>query len=180
MEPVFNPESASIVAALGNPESEYAGTYHNVAREAFDAWGISGFKTPKGKHFSYAPWGMHTAIRPETYMNESGRAIAEALSYFKQSPRALVVIHDDADLEPGTWKFEFGRGDAGHNGVKSIIAALGTKDFWRVRIGTGQTRPGGIRKSAGDFALAPVSRGDAEKFKAVFAEIETALTATAA
>jgi len=180
MEPVFNPESASIIAALGNPESEYAGTYHNVAREAFEAWGIGGFKTPKGKRFSYAPWGVHTAIRPETYMNESGGAVAQALGYFKQSPAALVVLHDDADLEPGAWKFEFGRGDAGHNGVKSIIAALGTKDFWRVRIGTSQTRPGGIRKSAGDFALAPIRREDAEKFKTAFAEIAEALKSTAA
>src|SRR5690349_886034 len=74
-------------------------------------------------------------VKPETYMNESGRSIAAAARFFKVEPGALAVVHDDVDLEPGRLQLRLGGGLAGHNGLRSIASSLGTQDFLRVRIG---------------------------------------------
>jgi PTH1 family peptidyl-tRNA hydrolase len=91
-------------------------------------------------------------LKPETYMNESGRSIAAATRFFKVEPDALLVVHDDVDLEPGRLQARSGGGLAGHNGLRSIASALGTNDFLRLRIGVG--RPGrGDRRSVSDYVL---------------------------
>jgi peptidyl-tRNA hydrolase, PTH1 family len=85
-------------------------------------------------------------------MNESGRSISAAARFFKVEPDALLVVHDDVDLEPGRLQARRGGGLAGHNGLRSIAAALGTNDFLRLRIGVG--RPGrGDRRSVSDYVL---------------------------
>jgi PTH1 family peptidyl-tRNA hydrolase len=93
-------------------------------------------------------------LKPETYMNESGRSIAAALRFFKVSPDALLVVHDDVDLEPGRLQARLGGGLAGHNGLRSIVQSLGTQDFLRLRIGVG--RPArGDRRPVADYVLSP-------------------------
>src|SRR5215210_434466 len=91
-------------------------------------------------------------LKPETYMNVSGKSVAAARKFFKVDPADLLVVHDDVDLEPGRLRARFGGGLAGHNGLRSIAQAIGTNDFLRLRIGVG--RPGrGDRRSVADYVL---------------------------
>ena len=98
-------------------------------------------------------------LKPETYMNESGRSIVAAARYFKVDPDALLVVHDDVDLEVGRLQARLGGGLAGHNGLRSISRELGTQDFLRLRIGVG--RPGrGDPRDVADYVLAPFEADD--------------------
>jgi PTH1 family peptidyl-tRNA hydrolase len=93
-------------------------------------------------------------LKPETYMNVSGRSVGAATRFFKVDPGALLVVHDDVDLEPGRLQARMGGGLAGHNGLRSIADALGTHDFLRLRIGVG--RPArGDRRPVADYVLSP-------------------------
>lgn len=96
-------------------------------------------------------WGCEALlVLPQTYMNLSGQAVREALDYYKLTPEGLVVVHDDLDLEMGRVKWDFKAGAAGHQGVSSIIDHLGTKEFYRVRMGIG--RPN-VKQEVKDFVL---------------------------
>jgi len=91
-------------------------------------------------------------LKPETYMNESGRSVAAAMRFFKSPVESLVVVHDDVDLEEGRLQVRDGGGLAGHNGLRSLADALGSRDFLRVRIGVG--RPGrGDPRPVSDYVL---------------------------
>jgi PTH1 family peptidyl-tRNA hydrolase len=93
-------------------------------------------------------------LKPETYMNESGRSIRTAARFFKTPVAGVLVVHDDVDLEEGRLQARLGGGLAGHNGLRSIAHELGSQDFPRLRIGVG--RPGrGDRRSVADFVLSP-------------------------
>jgi PTH1 family peptidyl-tRNA hydrolase len=93
-------------------------------------------------------------LKPETYMNVSGRSVGQAIRFFKVDPGALLVVHDDVDLEPGRLQAKLGGGLAGHNGLRSIAEVLGTQDFLRLRIGVG--RPArGDRRPVADYVLSP-------------------------
>src|SRR6478609_9313298 len=92
-------------------------------------------------------------LKPETYMNESGRSVAAAAAFFKVPPDAVLVVHDESDLELGRLQARLGGGLAGHNGLRSVSRHLGTSDFLRLRVGVG--RPGrGDRRSLADYVLA--------------------------
>jgi PTH1 family peptidyl-tRNA hydrolase len=92
-------------------------------------------------------------VKPETYMNESGRSIAAAARFFKTAADSVLVVHDDVDLEEGRLQARLGGGLGGHNGLRSIAQALGTQEFLRLRVGVG--RPGrGDRRSVADYVLA--------------------------
>src|SRR4051794_23950987 len=97
--------------------------------------------------------GLRLALlKPETYMNDSGRSVAAAARFFKVEPGSLLVVHDDVDLEPGRLQARAGGGLAGHNGLRSLAQALGTQDFLRLRVGVG--RPGrGDPRSVADYVL---------------------------
>ncbi len=107
-------------------------------------------------------------------MNESGKAVKEAMKYFKIKPEEILIVHDDSDIELGKYKISFGRGSAGHNGVQSIINNLKTKNFWRLRIGvrptTNNRRPT-TQIKAGDFVLKKISKKNLEIFEKFFYEI---------
>jgi peptidyl-tRNA hydrolase, PTH1 family len=92
-------------------------------------------------------------LKPETYMNDSGRSVKAAVQFFKLEPGAILVVHDDSDLEPGRLQARLGGGLAGHNGLRSIAQHLGTPEFMRLRVGVG--RPGrGDRRDLADYVLA--------------------------
>ena len=156
-------ESAStldlLVAGLGNPGREYERTRHNVgwlvADELAGRHGGSFRSKFSGQLAETRLDDLRLALlKPETYMNESGRSLSAAARFFKVDPGALLVVHDDVDLEPGRLQARLGGGLAGHNGLRSIAQALGSKDFLRLRIGVG--RPGrGDRRSVSDYVLAP-------------------------
>src|SRR3954447_18317969 len=92
-------------------------------------------------------------LKPETYMNESGRSVQAALSFFKLEPDAVLVVHDESDLELGRLQARLGGGLAGHNGLRSVANALGTPEFLRLRVGVGRPERGDRRPLA-DWVLA--------------------------
>jgi PTH1 family peptidyl-tRNA hydrolase len=153
-----------LVVGLGNPGREYERTRHNVgwlvadelARRLDGSW-RSKFS---GKLAEVRLDGAKLALlKPETFMNDSGRSVAAAARFFKVEPDAVLVVHDDVDLEPGRLQARAGGGLAGHNGLRSLAQALGSQDFLRLRIGVG--RPGrGDRRSVADYVLAPFDEED--------------------
>jgi peptidyl-tRNA hydrolase, PTH1 family len=146
-----------LVAGLGNPGREYAQTRHNAGWMVVDELARrrdGAFRSKfDGQLSEIRLDGLRLALlKPETYMNVSGKSIAAARRFFKVEPDALLVVHDDVDLEPGRLQARSGGGLAGHNGLRSISGALGTQDFLRLRIGVG--RPGrGDRQPIADYVL---------------------------
>lgn len=140
--PVFATGEVILIAGLGNPGRAYAGNRHNVGFMALDriasAEGFAGWRSKFQGETTDGRIGARRVIllKPQTYMNESGRSVAEAARFLKVQPADLVVIHDELDLAPGRCKVKVGGGHAGHNGLRSIAAHLGP-DFARVRIGIG-------------------------------------------
>jgi len=146
-----------LVAGLGNPGREYARTRHNVgwmvvdelARRHGGAWR----RKFNGQLAEIRVDGHKVALlKPETYMNESGRSINAAASFFKLEPDAVLVVHDEGDLDLGRLQARRGGGLAGHNGLRSIAQHLGTPDFLRLRVGVGRPERGDPRPLA-DYVL---------------------------
>lgn len=135
-----------IIAGLGNPGAKYAGNRHNIGFMAADA--IAGrwrFGPERAKFQSVIREGeVETAngpvkvllMKPQTFMNESGRAVGEAARFYKVAPAGIIVFHDEIDLAPGRFRMKTGGGAAGQNGVRSLISQLGP-DFRRARMGVG-------------------------------------------
>ena len=146
------------VVGLGNPGAEYAGTRHNVGFAALELLaGRHRIELGRTRHRARFGTGRIAGqsvllAEPLTFMNLSGEAVRPLLSYHGIDPaEGLVVIHDEADLEPGTVRIKQGGGIAGHNGLESLLAHLGSNDFLRVRIGIG--RPAGRPEKMADWVL---------------------------
>jgi peptidyl-tRNA hydrolase, PTH1 family len=146
-----------LVAGLGNPGREYERTRHNagwlvldeLARRHGGSWRSKFSGSLAEVRLGDARLAL---LKPETYMNESGRSVAAAARFFKVEPEALLVVHDDVDLEPGRLQARAGGGLAGHNGLRSLAQLLGSQDFLRLRIGVG--RPGrGDPRPVSDWVL---------------------------
>src|SRR6266496_5386801 len=148
-----------LVVGLGNPGREYARHRHNVGwmivEELARRHGASWRSKFNGQLAELRLDGHKVALlKPETFMNDSGRSVAAAARFFKVEPVSLLVLHDDVDLEPGRLQARAGGGLAGHNGLRSLAQALGTQEFLRLRIGVG--RPGrGDPRSVADYVLSP-------------------------
>lgn len=131
-----------LFVGLGNPGSRYAHNRHNVGFMAVDAMARAHGAAPWRQRFqgstAEAVMGGERVLllKPATYMNESGRAVAEALRFFKIALNDVVVFHDELDLPPGKLRVKVGGGNAGHNGLRSITAQCGN-DYRRVRLGIG-------------------------------------------
>ena len=146
-----------LVVGLGNPGREYARHRHNVGRMVVDELARRHGASWKGKFSGQIAElrldGHRVALlKPETYMNESGRSVNEAARFYKLEPDAILVVHDEIDLEHGRLQARQGGGFAGHNGLRSIAAGLKTPDFLRLRIGVGRPGRGDPRKPA-DYVL---------------------------
>jgi len=153
-----------LVVGLGNPGREHAHDRHNVGWMVVDE-----LVSRHGGSFRSKFSGRLAEVRvgeariallePETYMNDSGRSLAAASRFFKVPVEQVVVVHDDVDLDVGRLQARAGGGLAGHNGLRSIAQALGSKDFQRLRIGVG--RPGrGDRRPVADYVLSPFAPED--------------------
>ncbi|OIP98311.1 aminoacyl-tRNA hydrolase [candidate division WWE3 bacterium CG09_land_8_20_14_0_10_39_24] len=156
-----------LIVGLGNPGKEYENTRHNT--------GFIVLENFRKKHFPAEEWRFEKKfnaeiifikdcfkgtplkkahplflllMRPLTFMNNSGEAVVKASTYYKIAPKDIVVIHDDLDIPLGEFRLQKGRGAAGHHGVESVIKALGTKDFWRLRVGIN----GPLRRECNDDA----------------------------
>jgi PTH1 family peptidyl-tRNA hydrolase len=148
-----------LVVGLGNPGREHERDRHNVGWMVADelARRMDGRWRAKfsGQLAEVRLDALRLALlKPETFMNDSGRSVAAATRFFKVGPESLLVVHDDVDLEPGRLQARAGGGLAGHNGLRSLAQALGTQEFLRLRIGVG--RPGrGDPRSVADYVLSP-------------------------
>lgn len=137
--------SIRLIVGLGNPGREYQATRHNVGFWWVDELARNAefsFKN-EAKFHGLAARGHFDNIelallKPQTFMNLSGRAVAAIAQFYKILPSEILVVHDELDLPPGIARLKMGGGHGGHNGLKDIIAQLGTKDFWRLRLGIGR------------------------------------------
>ncbi len=152
-----------LVVGLGNPGPDYARTRHNVGFLVADALARS-----LGAEFTGRKFGAELAearvgqervvvVKPQTYMNHSGEAVGAALRFWKLGLEDLLVVHDDLELEPFRIQLKVGGGDGGNNGVKSVNAHVGGRDYARVRVGVGRPPP---RVDPADYVLGRFARAD--------------------
>ncbi len=153
-----------LVVGLGNPGREYARHRHNVGWMVADELARRHSAGWRGKFSGQLADarldGRRLALlKPETYMNESGRSVAAAARFFKLEPDRILVVHDEGDFDVGRLQIRLGGGLAGHNGLRSIAAHLKTQDFLRLRVGVGRPERGDPRPLA-DFVLSPFDPHD--------------------
>ena len=135
-------DALTLLVGLGNPGAEYAGNRHNVGFMALEAIAKrNGFGSPRRRFQGITAEGRIAGrkvlgLKPLTYMNLSGDAVAAAAQFYKIAPADVIVLYDEIDLAPRKIRVKLGGGAAGHNGIRSIDRAIGP-DFWRVRIGVG-------------------------------------------
>jgi len=155
-----------ILAGFGNPEPKYAKNRHNIGFAAMQVIGQRwGFAPERAKFSGLAAEGQIATpagpvkaltLRPQTYYNESGRAVAEAMRFYKAAPADVVVFYDEIDLAPGRFRMKTGGGAAGNNGVRSVTAHIGA-DFRRARLGTGHP---GHKDLVMDHVLSDFAKAD--------------------
>lgn len=163
-----------IIVGLGNPLKKYQSTPHNLGFFVLENY---------QKKANFSPWEKKEKLlgelsfkeevilfKPLTFMNQSGKAVKKILKFFKVPSQNLLIIHDDADLALSCYKLQFGRGSAGHLGVASIIKALKTKNFWRLRIGIRPAKEE-KRKKAGELVLKKFSPEELEIIKKILPQI---------
>ncbi|MBE6644302.1 MAG: aminoacyl-tRNA hydrolase [Ruminococcaceae bacterium] len=168
-----------IVVGLGNPGAEYAVTRHNAGFLAIDSIAQSaGVKIDKAKFKALVTEATIGGVRvllmkPQTYMNSSGEAIGEAVSFYKIPPERVIVLHDEISFDPGLMRIRRKGSAGGHNGLKSIIAHLSSDAFPRIKIGVGQ-------KPSPDYdlinwVLGRFSADDVSKLEGLFKNIEASV-----
>ena len=147
-----------LIIGLGNPDPEYALTYHNVGHLFVEAL------------IAAHPKSDLKMLTTDAYMNESGACVMQALKKYKLKPAELLVAQDDSDISIGSYKLSFARNAGGHRGVQNVIDHLRTNEFWRLRVGI---RPVTERKrqKAEDLVLKKISAADRKKIDAVFKEV---------
>ncbi len=156
-----------LIVGLGNPGEEYAHTRHNAGFDTVDA-----IAEEAGARYWKTECGALTAkcayrdtdlvlVKPQSYMNTSGGPVKQLMNAYGVQPDQLIVVHDELDIDAGTVRVKFGGGHAGHNGLRSICDKLGTRDWYRVRIGIG--RPPG-RMPVVDWVLSLPKKDAADDF----------------
>lgn len=165
-----------LIAGLGNPGSRYERTRHNAG-----FWFLERLAErnrlvlrPEKKLHGRAVRGSvgideAVLLAPETFMNDSGRALRAAADFYRIGPERVLVVYDELDLPPGTARFKRGGGHGGHNGLRSIFSHLGTPDFWRLRLGIGHP---GIAAMVTPWVL---GRASAEDESAIIDSIDRSL-----
>jgi peptidyl-tRNA hydrolase, PTH1 family len=155
-----------LIVGLGNPGREYESTRHNVGFQWVDELARIqklSFKSEAKFHGVTARGQLQgheiLLLKPQTFMNVSGRSVVALVQFYKIAPAEMLVVHDDLDLPPGVARLKMGGGHGGHNGLKDIIAHLASKDFWRLRIGIGHP---GDRAEVSDYVLNDPRREERE------------------
>lgn len=150
-----------LIVGLGNPGDKYKGNRHNAGFMAVDQIALNNmfpnFKSKfQGEISEGRIAGQRVALlKPQTYMNDSGQSVRKAADFYKIPPEKIIVFYDELDLAPGKIKIKQGGGSGGHNGIKSMDAHLGDKDYWRVRLGIGH--PGDKSRVSG-YVLSDFSK----------------------
>jgi PTH1 family peptidyl-tRNA hydrolase len=172
-----------LVVGLGNPGPRYETTRHNVGWLALDRlidrWGAA----PAGRKFESELWSTNVRgekallVKPQTFMNLSGKAVGPLFGFQKCRPTDVVVLHDELDLPPLAFRLKTGGGTGGHNGLKSLDQHLGSanKGYHRVRIGVGHPRALGLPLDPADYVLQPFSDSELQKLDPLLDEIAEAV-----
>jgi PTH1 family peptidyl-tRNA hydrolase len=177
-------EPIRLIVGLGNPGPEYETTRHNAGfwladhfaddlHAAFEIEKKFFGAVAKARHRNQIVW----LLKPITYMNRSGQAVGALARFNKLAPEQVLVLHDELDLMPGQVKIKQGGGHAGHNGLKDIQAALGSPNFWRIRIGIGHPRTLGLAQQVADFVLHSPRREEQKEIDAVIDRCRAVLPA---
>lgn len=159
-----------LIVGLGNPGGEYKNTRHNVGFMAVDylAGNDANWKNEKNALVFRTDINGHKVIfvKPQTYMNNSGVAVGALMTFYKVPLENIIVIHDDMDIDVGTFREKIGGGSAGHNGIKSIDAHIG-RDYRRIRIGVGHPRDFGLPIEPADWVLGKFTDAQLNKINSV-------------
>jgi PTH1 family peptidyl-tRNA hydrolase len=150
-----------LIVGLGNPGQEYEQTRHNAGFWLVDQLARNTPRCNLSRESKYNALAAKTVIagqevwllEPQTFMNRSGQSVGALARFYKIQPDEVLVAHDELDLPPGVAKLKKGGSSGGHNGLKDITAALGTQDYWRLRIGIGHPRTLNLQQAVVDFVL---------------------------
>jgi PTH1 family peptidyl-tRNA hydrolase len=170
-----------LVVGLGNPGERYCGTPHNVGFRVLDAFaeqrGQVGWSQRFEARVAVTQIDREELIllEPLTFMNRSGQSVKKALSFFNIAEDSTLVVHDELDLPFGNVKLKRGGGEAGHNGLKSVSAELGTREYCRLRVGVGRPATGDVA----EFLLMPFSPEDGERLGPSIAAASDAISLVA-
>lgn len=151
-----------LLVGLGNPGAQYSLNRHNVGFMVIDviadAHGFPSFKSKFSAHVSEGRFSKDKIVllKPQTYMNLSGRSVAEAIKFYKIPVENIYVFHDDLNLQPGRLKLKQGGGSGGHNGLKSLDQYIG-QNYWRIRIGIGHP---GFKDAVSSYVLSNFHKDD--------------------
>ncbi len=157
-----NPYKIKLIIGLGNPGKKYEKTYHNIGVLFIEYLAENGHADAE-------------LVKPNVFMNQSGPMVAKLLKKSGAKPEEILIVHDDSDIELGKYKLSFGRSSAGHKGVESVIQSLGTKNFWRLRIGirkVSNVRHQVLRKKAEKIVLKKINKEDWRVLEKVFQTIK--------
>lgn len=161
-----------LIVGLGNPGRDYERTRHNAGY-----WWVDAIAERKRaawrREAKFAGWvtrieeggGDFWLLKPATYMNESGRSVSAFMRFYRIDPTAMLVVHDELDLPPGTVKLKKGGGTGGHNGLTDIVEAIDSKDFWRLRIGIGHP---GHKDLVADYVLDKARKAEQQAIDPAF------------
>lgn len=162
-----------LIFGLGNPEPEYTNTRHNIGKDILNYYVNKKYSEPKWKNKT--DWNSDIieigdeslAIKPTTYMNDSGHAISKVSNYYKVDPLDILVIYDELDLVVGEYKLGHGKGSRIHNGIVSIKQNLNSENFWHLRVGVRDEKiEGSVQKTGRDpskYVLSQFSISDKKK-----------------
>jgi len=173
-----------LIVGLGNPGPEYETTRHNAGFWLADHL-ADDLRASFTLEKAFAGWVAKARVdgenvvllKPNTYMNRSGQAVGAVARFFKFLPEQVLVLHDELDLLPGQVKLKQGGGNAGHNGLKDINAALGSPDFWRLRVGIGHPRSLNLAQPVADFVLHAPRRDEQDGIDRVITRSRVAVPA---
>jgi PTH1 family peptidyl-tRNA hydrolase len=169
-----------LIVGLGNPGARYENTRHNVGFMVLDRWLAAHPTLQWREQFGgltadlSLPAGRVLLLKPLTFMNRSGQSVRKAAQFFKIPPGEVLIVHDEVDLALGEVRLKLGGGEAGHNGLKSVTADLGTQDYVRLRCGVGRPPPD-FRGDTADFVLQAPSPADQPHLEALISKAVEAL-----
>jgi peptidyl-tRNA hydrolase, PTH1 family len=168
-----------LIVGLGNPGEEYSKTRHNAGFLFVDRLaGEESFSLDKKQEAEVLNKKNLVLVKPQTFMNDSGRAVRKVMDFYKLGIEKMVVVHDDLDIAFGEYKIQKDKGPKVHNGVHSVEQNLGRTDFWRVRIGIDNRQPGVNYGTGADYVLSSLSKQEVKELAALFEEITKELTET--
>jgi PTH1 family peptidyl-tRNA hydrolase len=172
--------SIKLIVGLGNPGKEYAETRHNSGFWFVDLLARrhnTSFKSESRHHGQVCRFNLQgqecRLLKPATYMNRSGQAVSSLANYFKIAPEEILVAHDELDLPAGNIRLKTGGGHAGHNGLRDIMSAIGSREFHRLRIGIDHPND---RRVVVDYVLSRPSKADREQIEQSLEAADDCLT----